>query len=112
MDEPVALGRAPGERSDPESLWWRHETLHRAVLRDPERLLPLFAKERDALEASWLAETPASHGAFAEGDRCLAAWRERVADAAGPDRRPLHARRFWRSRDERAGLARPATARA
>lgn len=35
--EGTDLGPAPGsDGADPESLWWRHERLHRAVLRDYE----------------------------------------------------------------------------
>ena len=75
------------------------------MARDPERLLPLFAKERDELEASWLADPPASAAAFAEGDRRLAEWTARVAAAPpGRDLRPLWARRYWKLRNERAGL--------
>jgi dipeptidase len=107
VGEPVAIGPEPSDRFDPASLWWRHERLHRAVMRDPERLLPLYAKERDELEARWLATrsetSPAS--AFAEAETRLAEWTERVA-AAGPgaDLRPAFVRRYWAQRDERAGL--------
>jgi len=107
VGEPVALGPEPGDRFDPAALWWRHERLHRAVLRDPERLLPLFAKERDELEARWLGAGPApsSAGAFAEAEARLAEWTARVAAAGpGPDVRPAFVRRYWARRDERAGL--------
>jgi hypothetical protein len=105
--EPLALGPAPGDRFDPATLWWRHERLHRAALRDPERLVPLFAKERDELEARWLGAgpAPAPADAFAEAERRLADWTARLA-AAGPaaDLRPGFVRRYWAKRDERAGL--------
>ena len=103
VDEPVDLGE-PSDRFDPHSLWWRHERLHRAVLRDPARLLPLFAAERDELEARWLAEPPDPAEAFAEGDRLLEAWTRRVMAEPVQDKRPLWARRYWRLRDRRAGL--------
>ncbi len=111
--EPVDLGPPPGDRADPASLWWRHERLHRAVLRDPVRLRPLFSAERDATEERWRAAPPVSAAAFAEGDRLLAEWTSRVAAAAGPDRRPAVVRRYWRVRDRRAarpGEAPPASA--
>jgi dipeptidase len=108
VEEPLTLGPAPTDRADEASLWWRGERLARRVARDPARLLPLFAAERDALEAAWLADPTEPAKAFAEGDRRLAAWTARV-DAAlanlGGDVRPLWARRYWRARDERAGLA-------
>jgi len=103
VDEPLALG-SPTDRADDTSLWWRHERLHRAVLRDPARLLPLFARERDAVEARWLASPPEPAAAFAEGDRLLAEWTRRVAAADVRDTRPWWARRYWETRSRRAGL--------
>jgi dipeptidase len=105
LDQPLDLGPAPTDRADAASLWWRGERLARRVLRDPERLLPLFAKERDELEAAWFADPPEPASAFAEGDRRLAEWTARVAGASGRDVRPLRARRYWKAREERAGTA-------
>ena len=104
VDEALDLGPPATDRADPNSLWWRHEHLHRSVLHDPARLLPLFAEERDALEASWLAEPPPPADAFAEADHRLADWTRRVADAATRDTRPPWARRYWRVRNRRAGF--------
>jgi hypothetical protein len=105
VGDPLTLGSEPGDRFDPTALWWRHERLHRAAARDPERLLPLFAKERDELEARWLgAGAPAPADAFAEGERRLAEWTRRLAAAAGGDQRPAFVRRYWAQRDARAGL--------
>lgn len=113
VGEPVELGPAPTDRFDAATLWWRHEVLQRAVARDPAHLLPLFAAERDALEAQWLAPGCAirSAEAFAEGDRRLADWTARVEAAARaeprPDARPGFVQRYWAKRDARAGLAAP-----
>jgi dipeptidase len=109
-DEPLELGPPPTDRFDPAALWWRHERLQRAVSRDPARLLPLFATERDALESRWLdpGAGPTPKDAFGEAERLLADWNERVAaalhDAPGVDRRPGFVRRYWAKRDARAGL--------
>jgi dipeptidase len=111
VGEPLELGPAPTDRFDAATLWWRHERLHRTVSRDPERLLPLFAEERDELEAGWLAAGSAVSPAavFSEGDRRLAEWSARVAQApdADPrgDRRPGFVQRYWAKRDERAGVS-------
>ncbi len=113
VGEPLDLGAAPTDRFDASALWWRHERLHRAVARNPEHLLPLFAGERDALEAAWLAPGQALEPAeaFAEGDRRLAAWTARVEAARvadpRPDARPGFVQRYWAKRDARAGLAAP-----
>jgi secernin len=99
---PVDLG-APVDRDDGASLWWRHERLHRRVVRDPVALGSRFLPERDALEAEWLRDPPASPDAFAEGNARLAEWIARLP-AGGEDHRPRHVRRYWDRRDRRAGL--------
>ncbi|HEX9683556.1 MAG TPA: hypothetical protein VGA13_10770 [Acidimicrobiales bacterium] len=119
--KPVAVGDAAGvgppptDIDDGRSLWWRHERLHRSVMRDPDRLLPLFVPERDAVEAAWLASPPADAEAraeaWAEADRLLAGWTEQVAAAASAlpiDVRPEAVREYWSLRNERAGMPAPA----
>jgi secernin len=106
VDEPLDLGAAPTDVADPTSPWWRHERLHRTVARDPAALLPLYVEERDEVEGDWFASPPASEVAFAEADAHTTRWTAAVhADASVPDRRPAYVRRYWRIRDERAGLA-------
>jgi secernin len=105
VHEPLDLGAAPDDRFDPRTLWWRHELLHRRAMTDPARLVPLFRDERDALEAAWVADPPSPAAAFAEADRLLGVWSEQVVAAAGRDVRPAWVRRYWRTRDRRAGLA-------
>jgi hypothetical protein len=109
VNEPLALGPAPGDRDDGKSLWWRHERWHRRALRDPVRWLPAFRAERDALEARWLAAPPRPAAAFAEADALLEAWTKRAGEP-GPDRRPWWARRYWARRDELAGFTPRASA--
>ncbi|MBM4383244.1 MAG: C69 family dipeptidase [Deltaproteobacteria bacterium] len=109
VSEPLDLGAAPEDRFDASTLWWRHERLHRAVSRDPTRLLPLFADERDELEAGWFASGAKIEpsAAFAEGERHLAAWTARVLDAAATaprDARPGFVQRYWAKRDARARM--------
>jgi secernin len=50
------LGPEPGGTYDPGSLWWAHERLHRAVIRDYPGCMPAYRQERDALEAAFLRE--------------------------------------------------------
>jgi dipeptidase len=104
VDDPLDLGASPTDTADAGSLWWRHERLHRSVLRDPALLLPLFAEERDRLEMSWLADPPQPADAFAEGDRLLGEWHDRVTAEKAGDTRPRWARRYWRVRNRRAGI--------
>jgi dipeptidase len=50
------LGPEPTGSYDPASLWWKHERLHRAVIRDYAGRMLLYESERDALEAAFLGE--------------------------------------------------------
>jgi dipeptidase len=50
------LGPAPTSTYDPNTLFWRHEKLHRATLRDHENLINTFAAERDTLEREFVSE--------------------------------------------------------
>jgi dipeptidase len=102
VDRPVDIVRASDIADD--SLWWRHERLHRRVMRNPAKLRPLFVHERDAVQARWLAAPPGSAEAFAEADLLLAKWAEHVGQSGADDIRPLWARVYWDNRNERAGL--------
>ncbi len=103
VDQPLDLGPPPTDRADTDTLWWRHERLHRTAVRDPATLFPRFTSERDALERDWFAAPPAPADAFAQADELTARWH---AEVAGHDRdvRPSYVRRFWRVRGRRAGL--------
>ena len=87
----------PRDRDDGRSLWWRHERLHRRVLRDPRRWQPALSADIHALESRWHEARPSSADAFAEADAFLEEWTKRTAEP-GPDRRPWWARRFWAER--------------
>lgn len=103
------LGAEPTDRADPSSLFWRHERLHRAVLTAPAELLPLLLPERDAVEAQWLRQPPTPAAAFAQASDLLARWSARVQSglqqlAGRPARRPWYVSRYWRTRNQWAGL--------
>lgn len=102
---PLDLGPEPSDCYDPAALWWRHEVLHRLVMRDPAAAYPLFAPERNDVQARWLAAPPEPAAAFAEADELLARWTTEVAAVVGErDVRPGVARRYWQKRDRRARL--------
>jgi secernin len=98
-------GRRPTNRFDPHFLWWRHESLHRLLLRDAERLLPDLARERDALERDWLRSPPSAVEAFRAGEVWTDDWLERLRSGGSvADRRPVWVRRQWRAWDRQAGI--------
>lgn len=100
---PAEIGPLPGPKAD-DSLWWRHERLHRRVMRDPHRLTALFQKERDEIEANWLANPPDTAAAFREHAERIAQWYARVAPILRKDIRPWWTRSYWAKRDRWAGL--------
>jgi dipeptidase len=50
------LGPSSDGHYDPETLWWSHERLHRAVIRDYPTRHALYAQERADLEAEFIQE--------------------------------------------------------
>ena len=55
-------GPAPGDKFDNDTLWWRHEALHRAALADYPDFMAGFAPARDELEASFATRIDAVRG--------------------------------------------------
>ena len=101
VEEPLDLGPTPTDRFDDRTIWWRHERLHRMVLRDPSRAR--FLAERDEVQRGWLVERPASAVAFAQADELLERWTDELGSLA--DRRPWWVRRYWHQRDSRGGVS-------
>lgn len=109
VDEPVDLGPEPTNRFDPDTLWWRHELLHRATVGDHGARLARYGPQRDLIEADWLADPPSSAAAFAEADDLEQRWLADVTGGAGGDRRPRWLRDLWKSWNRDAGLPDPIT---
>jgi len=105
VSEPLDLGPAPTDAADDRTLWWRHERLHRAVMRNPTELRPLFIPERDRVEARWLGNPPRGPEAFVIGDELLKKWTEAVRSRPVTDVRPVWVRRYWTRQSRRAGVA-------
>ncbi len=103
VDRPIDLGPEPTDRFDPSTAWWRHEQLHRLVLRDHPASIARFAAARDRTEATWLARPPTTADAFTLADQLEAGWRADLVAAALPDRRPGWLRKIWTTLDTKAG---------
>lgn len=104
VDDSLTLGPIPTDRFDEASLWWRHERIHRRVMQDPLRLGPVATADFAELERTWLAEPPPPSQAWAAGHQLLEAAWERVRQIPVHDLRPWWVRRYWRTRNDRAGL--------
>jgi secernin len=68
-------GAAPTDQYDPGAPWWRHERLHRAMLKDFGAGLGAIAAERDALEAAFVARIDRASETDL-GDAVALCWRE------------------------------------
>jgi secernin len=111
------LGPSPTGRYDRSTLWWRHEALHREVLRDFATRLALYRQDRDALEkrfikgAADLSTKPSTEraafcqGCFEEAGEATQRWRERVRDAELEGRLPLLYALAWRRFNKAANIA-------
>jgi secernin len=64
-----AHGPRPTDRYDPETLWWRHERVHRAMLADFAINLAAIREERDALEADFRARVASVMDGGSNADR-------------------------------------------
>jgi secernin len=95
VHEPTDLGTDPGADVDPATTWWAHERLHRLALRDLGPAIARFAMERDAVEARWLADPPATADAFADSRRLEERWLADLVALDLPDRRPPWLRQAW-----------------
>lgn len=102
VGEPADLGNVPGDRYDPDTIWWRHELLHRRIVRDATLLRSSYSQRRDGLEARWLADPPSTTEAVKEAESFERDWLAAIGDP--PDSRPAYVRRYWSKRNRRANL--------
>jgi dipeptidase len=79
------LGPAPTGIYNAATLFWRHEILHRATLRDYASRIALYQDERDELERRFIAgaftcadRTAYTAQCFAEADQATQRWIDRV----------------------------------
>lgn len=105
------LGPAPKGQYDAATLWWRHEALHREVLRNYPARLTAYRAERDEMEARFVEQALAatcapaeerarlSERCFQEANEALDRWLARVREIPAVERPSLYTwawRRFNR----------------
>ena len=111
------LGPSPNGHYDRSTLWWRHEGLHREVLRDFASRLALYREDRDALEGRFLRGAagviakPSSEraafckGCFEEADEAMRSWREEVREAKLKGRLPILYALAWKGFNRASAIA-------
>ncbi len=110
------MGPAPTGTYDHQTLFWRHELLHREVLRDFSARLAIFSTERDALEAQFIEQATRlkdadpdqryqlSAACFARATECEADWLTRVQTRL-PQRNPaFYYRLAWKAFSRQANM--------
>ncbi|MEA4908937.1 MAG: C69 family dipeptidase [Anaerolineaceae bacterium] len=110
------LGPAPSGRYDPETLFWKHERLHRQVLFDYPARMALYAGDRDELETQFLAGaepvrkgSPAERLAYSQEcfDQALARtdqWIQMIEQSAVNKKTVFYYQRAWNSFNQQAQL--------
>jgi hypothetical protein len=83
------------------SLWWRFESLHRAMLAADPDTLAGFIADRDRVQASLLV-TDDEGAAWQQADSWLQAWCARLDPHDAGDPRPAWLRRYWQGLDTRS----------
>lgn len=117
LDTPLPdLGPPPAGTFAPQTLFWRHERLHRAVLADYSARRAVLTVERAALEqecaagALAIAGAPASQRAafvadcWARAAEIEARWLAQVSAMSQRGRNPMLYRRAWAGFDRAAGV--------
>jgi hypothetical protein len=105
------MGPPPTGTYDAAALFWQHEVLHRATLRDYATRSALYRDERDELERHFIAGafTCANRSAyaaqcFAEADQATRRWIECVRPADILTHQPLLHSLAWRKFNRQANM--------
>ena len=108
--------KAPQANYDSSALFWRHELLHREILKDYAARIPVLTESRDQLEqtfriqAAELAQAPLPKRAaftadcFARVNAAEADWLDRVADLPLKNRNSFYYEAFWNKLNKVVGL--------
>lgn len=103
----------PGKTFDPNTLWWRHELLHREVLNDFQPRLNSFAEDRERLEAQFFSKAASSdknsratlmQACFLEANSAEDQWLKRVKEIPIQRKPNLIFRWFWNKQNREAGI--------
>ncbi len=104
-------GPAPTGTYDADTLYWRHEVLHRATLQDYATRIALYQNERDELERCFIVDafTCADRAAysahcFAESHQATQRWIERVRLSDRLMHQSLLYSLAWRGFNRRANM--------
>ncbi|MGC1375760.1 MAG: C69 family dipeptidase [Anaerolineales bacterium] len=110
------IGLTPQGKHDSATIWWQHENLHRAVLRDYATRIGVYQAERDALESEFVraeqemrTRSAAERAAFtahcfASAAEAESGWLERVQAAPVSKNLPVLFKAAWKKHNKQAKL--------
>jgi len=113
-----------GETYSDDSAWWKHERLHRGVLRDYPTMIETYRKERDRLEESFIADVKkvtdtaskkekaksmaalrdVSTKCFKKANDAEESWTKRVEETDVKKKAGGAFGRYWKKQSRKAGL--------
>jgi dipeptidase len=108
------LGPAPEGTYDKTTLWWRHENLHREILRDYALRIKTIIAERNAMETEFIADSretmdlsaderfELTRMCFNKADLAESQWLAQVSGLSIQHRRPILDKMAWRKFDREA----------
>jgi len=107
--EPV---NSPNGHYNDQSLWWRHERLHRLILMDFQNRLNLIIPERDHLEESLMEQVQSQRGSISEltaeaidsSKKLETDWIELMKNAEIRNQPRNYYRRYWKKQSQQVGL--------
>lgn len=107
-------GNPPGPHYDPGHLWWRHESLHRMVLKDFSHRSPIIRADIAKLEKQWisLSATVPEPGfydavtvpAFREEEEKMKEWLQALSARPVKGRLPGYYTAYWRKLNRKAQM--------
>lgn len=110
------VSRGLDGKFNPETLWWRHELLHREILLDYETRIRLIIGERDEIEDFFVKNSVSvtsvksfdfTLSAFKQAHEMTGGWLEGIK-AVPVKRRPNYIyRKYWESQNRKAGIGLP-----
>lgn len=110
------LVKSPAKNYDENALFWRHEVLHRQVLKDFPHRIAVISEERNALESEFIAGAHAlaaapesarlafSRECFSRVDEKEALWLVRVKQIPLQARNAFYYDSFWKRNNRAVGM--------
>lgn len=95
---PHDVGSPTGKQDD--SLWWRFEAVHRAMLAADGEMLAAYMPERDRVQALVLESDEAA--AWQTADNWLGEWQQRLSANGHGESRPSWLQRYWQGLDRQS----------